>query len=192
MIEKTHTCLCNICPVFFRGWIFFAVVALLFVKLTDAADNRQEETWSENLQEVMCGPVSLSLLCEMSGVSASAEEIAQLAKTDRAGTTLKGLAEAAYQLGLNATGMKIDIGKLLRMQQPVIAHVRQNHYVVVEIIADSQLRLFDPAKPTTIMAPAEFAKIWDGYVLMERSIGTVKAHLFQLHRKLREMLIPYL
>ena len=27
---------------------------------------------------------------------------------------------------------------------------------------------------------------------MERSIGTVKAHLFQIHRKLREMLLPYL
>ena len=27
---------------------------------------------------------------------------------------------------------------------------------------------------------------------MGRSIGTVKAHLFQLHRKLREMLLPYL
>ena len=26
---------------------------------------------------------------------------------------------------------------------------------------------------------------------MERSIGTVKAHLFQIHRKLREMLLPY-
>ena len=27
---------------------------------------------------------------------------------------------------------------------------------------------------------------------MERSIGTVKAHLFQIHRKLKEMLLPYL
>ena len=27
---------------------------------------------------------------------------------------------------------------------------------------------------------------------MGRSIGTVKAHLFQLHHKLREMLLPYL
>ena len=28
-------------------------------------------------------------------------------------------------------------------------------------------------------------------IKMERSIGTVKAHLFQIHRKLREMLVPY-
>ena len=28
-------------------------------------------------------------------------------------------------------------------------------------------------------------------IKMERSIGTIKAHLFQIHRKLREMLLPY-
>ena len=29
-------------------------------------------------------------------------------------------------------------------------------------------------------------------IKMERSIGTVKAHLFQIHRKLRKMVLPYL
>ena len=166
MIEKTHKRACNIYPAFRRGWIFFTTVTFLFSQLPGSANDWQEETLSENFQKLMCGAASLSLLCEMSGVSASVEEIAQLVKTDEAGTTLKDLANAAYKLGLNAAEMKIDIGKLLRMQRPVIVHVRQNDYVVVEIITDSQLRLFNPRKPTSIVTPVEFSKIWDGHVLI--------------------------
>ena len=102
MIEKTHKRACNIYPAFLKGWIFFTTVTFLFTQLPGSADDRQEGTLSENLQKAMCGAASLSLLCEMSGVSASVEEITQLVKTDEAGTTLKGLANTAYQLGLNA------------------------------------------------------------------------------------------
>lgn len=163
--KKKHKSLCNTHPVFYLGCVFFALTTLLFAHLPNANNNLQQANSSKNLQEVMCGPESLSLMCEMLGVPTSPAKIAQFAKTDESGTTLKGLADAAHQLGLNAIGMKIDIGKLLRMKQPVIAHVRQNHFVVVEIITDSQLRIFDPVKSTSIMNPAEFSKIWDGYIL---------------------------
>jgi len=164
--------------------------------------DKQKESILENKKEAMCGPKSLSLLCEILGVKVPVKEIAQLAKVDEQGTSMKGLADAAYKLGFKAVGMKIGMNELMQMKQPVIAHLTQEHFVVVESITkQGVLRLFDPAGEDKIMNPKAFSEVWSGYILkisptskIEQADGPdieIEKPIFDFGESSQEKIIPH-
>ncbi len=55
----------------------------------------------------MCGPYALCQVAERHGVVLKPEKVEELAGTTKAGTTMKGLADAASQLGMQPVGQKI-------------------------------------------------------------------------------------
>ena len=55
----------------------------------------------------MCGPYALCQVAERHGVVLKPEKVGELAGTTKAGTTMKGLADAASQLGMQPVGQKI-------------------------------------------------------------------------------------
>ncbi len=125
------------------------------------------QSGDHQLKKAMCGPESLSLVCQMLGVKVTAEEIAHMINLTEKGASMKDLADAAHKLGLKAVGRKIDIADLMKMRHPVIAHIKPDHFLVVEPISDSKLLLFENTLDKGPIVTAEqFRNIWDGYVLV--------------------------
>lgn len=103
-----------------------------------------------------CGAACLASVMEFYGLSMSISRIRQLTGTDKRGTNVLGLVEAAEKLGFSCKGVKaVDnnghlqkdvIGKI---PKPTIVHVFNNenmpHFVVIYKIKNNNVYIMDPA-----------------------------------------------
>lgn len=141
------------------------IFSLIFVGLLLPLGQAELRSW-------MCGPYTLCQVAERYGTVLDPEVVAKLAGTTEAGTTMKGLAEAAYQLGMKAVGQKTTYQNLLRLTPPLIALVKtqdtatQNHFIVVDKVEHDQIETWDVNRGYAIRRKAVFESIWDGYVLV--------------------------
>ena len=82
---------------------------------------------------------------ELSGV----KEFAKLAGTDKKGTNVLGLVEAAGKMGFLAKGVRGEWDSLFKIPKPAIAHVvvREvlQHYIVLVKTTDNYIEIMDPA-----------------------------------------------
>ena len=114
-----------------------------------------------------CGPRSLLAVCEIVGKKTTFEELAKLSDfSPKTGTTMLGLYRAAQTKGLNPVGMKGSVKELRTVEKPVIAHVEEDHFLVVRAIKDNQIYLEDSVNRYSVLSIEEFEKIWGGYFLM--------------------------
>jgi ABC-type bacteriocin/lantibiotic exporter with double-glycine peptidase domain len=81
-----------------------------------------------------CGVACLLSIIKYYGGNSSMESIRKWSGTNRTGTTLLGLYQAATSLGFKAEGCEADIAALYEHPSPVILHVlienKLEHYVV--------------------------------------------------------------
>ena len=151
-----------------RSLLLLTVLLIAFIAVA------QEGIQRRKTDHKMCGPHSLETLCELIGADVRLEDILHLSNWNQeSGVTMYGLADAAHQLGLNAVGMRLSMKELARLNQPVIAFVGTNHFLVVEKAIDDKLRLIDPGKAPSLISQADFAKTWDGSVLLVSKKKTV-------------------
>lgn len=130
----------------------------------------------EAFYERMCGPLSLSILCEMLGQKVHPETIADMTgardengKIRADGTSMKELANVAYLLGFNAVGMKMNLQHLKKLGKPAIAHTTKNgrnHFLVVDRVIKDKFRLIEVDETTQLMSHDDFSKIWNGSILV--------------------------
>lgn len=120
----------------------------------------------------MCGPYTLCQVAERYGTVVDPEVIAKLAGTTEVGTTMKGLADAAYQLGMKSVGQKTTYRNLLQLTPPLIALVKTsenstpNHFIVVDKIEPNQIEIWDINRGYAVYTKEKFESIWNGYVLV--------------------------
>lgn len=144
----------------FRGFILFFFFGSLFLSSSE-----------KSLQSWMCGPYTLCQVAERYGMVVDVENVAKLAGTTKAGTTMKGLAEAAFKLGMKAVGMKTKYNRLLELKTPLIAYVRTpngseaNHFIVIDKLEANQLETWDVNQGYSILSREKFEEMWTGYVL---------------------------
>lgn len=101
--------------------------------------------------------------------------IRQYAGTDKKGTNILGLTEAAQKMGFNAAGVRGKTESLFTIPLPAIAHLelkekQLHHFVVIYAINPKYIKVMDPADgqfhKKTI---AQFEAEWTGVlVLLER------------------------
>ena len=113
-----------------------------------------------------CGPAALLSICEFYGIKTTEQAIATLAGTTPTGTSLHGLAQAADSLGVKAIGMELSLEELKGAKTPLIAHLNGGHFVVVVSVHKGELTVIDPAKGVKSVAPVDFCRDWQGYVLL--------------------------
>ena len=113
-----------------------------------------------------CGPAALATIARHYNLDFQPQDIAKLAGTTDAGTTLYGLAQAANQMGLEATGMELSLIELQSAPLPLVAHVNGNHFVVVQSFEQDRLTLLDSAVGRREIDASAFQQIWKGYVLL--------------------------
>ncbi len=118
-----------------------------------------------------CGAACLASIAAHYSLQMSVSRIRQYAGTDKRGTNVLGLIEAAEHLGFQAKGAKGTIESLTKIPLPAIAHVvlanGLHHYVVIYKINDKQIEYMDPADGYIHKESIEeFKKIWSGVIVL--------------------------
>ena len=96
-----------------------------------------------------CGVACLASIIKYHHGANPIDEIRQLSGTTKEGTSLLGLYQAAFQLGLDALGLEADsVDNLNDLSNPAILHVTLEnniqHYVVFYGFHDKKVIIGDP------------------------------------------------
>jgi len=117
-----------------------------------------------------CGAASLASVAAFYGYKLPLARIRQYASTDRSGTSVLGLTEAAQKLGFIAKGVKGGFDSLYKIPKPAIAHVVKeglHHFVVVHAIDAKWVIVMDPACGQICKVPhQEFMEQWTGVLVL--------------------------
>ncbi|KAF5071874.1 Lactococcin-G-processing and transport ATP-binding protein LagD [anaerobic digester metagenome] len=124
-----------------------------------------------------CGAACIASIAAHYKLHLPVARVRQLANTDKKGTNILGLTEAAEKLGFMAKGVKGTYDSLLKIPTPAIAHLHLPngllHFVVIIKATEKGVRVMDPATGNIESRSKEvFSKEWTGIlVLMVPSDG---------------------
>jgi ATP-binding cassette subfamily B protein len=117
-----------------------------------------------------CGAAALATVARHHGRQFGLETMRELAGTDRVGTNLAGLVQAAERIGFAAKAVKGKFEALRAVPLPAIAHVKTTdgygHFVVLHRVGAKQVVVADPACGIETYSREKFCKIWTGYLLL--------------------------
>lgn len=112
-----------------------------------------------------CGPAALAAVCRHYGVSATEDEIARLARTTAAGTSMLGLQHAAEAKGLVTQALRMSPSGLRRAPWPCILFFHAGHFAVLTGVSGDHFYLADPSLGQHAWTEAELARNWRGEML---------------------------
>ena len=118
-----------------------------------------------------CGAACLASVGAYYNISLPVARIRQFAGTDKKGTNVLGLVEAAGKIGFLAKGVRGDWDSLFKIPKPAIAHVIVkevlHHYVVLIRTTDKYIEIMDPADGAIHrIEHEEFKKQWTGVLVL--------------------------
>lgn len=94
-----------------------------------------------------CGAACLASIGNHFKVNLPIAKIRQFANTDKRGTNVLGMIEAAEKMGFSAKGVKGGMDALPEIPLPAIAHVivkeQLHHYVVIYKVTKSEIQVMD-------------------------------------------------
>lgn len=118
-----------------------------------------------------CGAACLASIGNHFKVNLPIARIRQYANTDKRGTNVLGIIEAAEKMGFTAKGVKGGLDSLDKIPLPAIAHIitkeQYHHYLVIYKVEKSTVTVMDPGfgKMETYTFE-EFQKIWTGVLIL--------------------------
>lgn len=96
-----------------------------------------------------CGAACLASIAAHYRFHLPLSKIRQMASTDRRGTNILGLIEAANKMGFTAKGVRGEFEALFDIPKPSIAHVTVkkslHHYLVIFKVTQKFIEIMDPA-----------------------------------------------
>jgi ATP-binding cassette, subfamily C, bacteriocin exporter len=118
-----------------------------------------------------CGAAAMASVCAFYKLQIPIARVRQYANTDKKGTSLFGLVEAAKRLGFTAKGVKANIENLTDIEYPAIAHILSQgkfpHYVVIYKVTSKYVQFMDPEYGDMKKFTLEnFEKEWTGYMVL--------------------------
>ena len=117
-----------------------------------------------------CGPACLAAISLHYGRPVRLQQMRDLAGTDRIGTNLLGMVQAAERMGFMAKAVKGNFDVLPKAPLPAIAHVRTKeglgHFVVLHQVKKNAVVIADPARGIVKQSAAEFKTMWTGYLIL--------------------------
>ena len=111
---------------------------------------------------MQCGVACLRMIAGYWGIRCSILSLEELCHPTPEGVSLKGILDAAENIGMKGRALRISIDGLSGCQIPAILHWNQNHFVVLYRIS-SNGRFFyvaDPAKGKLRISREEFRRRW--------------------------------
>ena len=118
-----------------------------------------------------CGAACLASVAVYFGLEMPISKIRQYASTDKKGTNILGMIEAAEKLGFTAKGVKGEFESLFKIPMPTIAHVVikgiLHHFVVIYKTTGKHIEVMDPMDGKIHKIPHEtFKKQWTGVLIL--------------------------
>lgn len=118
-----------------------------------------------------CGAACLASVAAHYRLKIPVARIRQLAGTDKKGTNVLGLVEAALKMGFLAKGVRGEWASLQKIPKPAIAHVVVKdvlqHYVVLIRTTEKYVEIMDPADGLLHkIANEDFKKQWTGVLVL--------------------------
>ena len=121
------------------------------------------------LDAMDCGPACLRMVAKHFGRDYSLQYLREHSHLDREGVSLKGIMEAAEQIGMRTLPARLPFdGKepeqayLTEVPLPCIIHWREDHFVVVYKISAKYVWIADPNAGKFKLDHAAFQKSWKG------------------------------
>lgn len=120
----------------------------------------------KQLDAMDCGPAALRMIAKYYGKNYSLQYLREKCYIDREGVSLKGISEAAENIGFRTLAVKIPFGGkkddpcLLNAPTPMIVHWNQNHFVVVFKVNKKNVWIADPADGKYKLKHSDFIKSW--------------------------------
>ena len=118
-----------------------------------------------------CGAACLASIAAYYGLNYPVARIRQYAFTDKKGTNVMGMIEAAKKVGFEAKGVKGPFECLADIPKPAIAHLTikgiLNHFVVIYKITKKHVLIMDPEDGRLHRKSyEEFEKEWTGILIL--------------------------
>jgi ATP-binding cassette, subfamily C, bacteriocin exporter len=118
-----------------------------------------------------CGAACLASVAAHYNLNIPVARIRQLAGTDKKGTNVLGLVEAAGKMGFVAKGVRGEWDSLFKIPKPAIAHIIVKeilqHFVVIIKTTESYIKIMDPGDGSFHNIPhEEFKKQWTGVLVL--------------------------
>lgn len=118
-----------------------------------------------------CGATCLASISAHYKLQLPIARIRQYASTDKKGTNILGLLEAAKKLGFEAKGVRGDFESLFKIPKPAIAHIivkeKLQHYVVIYEVTKKHIKVMDPGDGKMHKkSHEEFKKEWTGVLVL--------------------------
>jgi ATP-binding cassette subfamily B protein len=118
-----------------------------------------------------CGAACLASISSHYKLNLAVARIRQLAGTDKKGTNVLGMVEAAQKLGFEAKGVKGPFDSLFKIPKPAVAHLVVKdilqHYVVIYKATSKYIEVMDPFDGQMHRKTHdEFKKEWTGTLVL--------------------------
>lgn len=118
-----------------------------------------------------CGAACLATISKQYGLNISISKIREIAGTDKRGTNVYGMIEAAKKLGFSAKGVRgAKEAIFTEYPVPAIAHIISRsgmyHYVVVHKVTKKKIIVADPADGIVKYDPQDFMNVWTGVMII--------------------------
>lgn len=118
-----------------------------------------------------CAAACLQAVARFHGCPVPLARIREYASTDRSGTTVVGMLDAAERLGFSAKGVRAPLEAVAALPLPAIAHVATEagvqHFVVLHAVRGARIVVMDPADGRIHrLHRADFAARWSGVLVL--------------------------
>lgn len=121
-----------------------------------------------------CGPTCLRMVAKFYGRSFSIQTVRNLCKINIEGVSLLGIKEAAESLGFRTIATEVDFDTLIESAPlPCIAHLGNNHFVVVHKANKKNVYVADPANALICYSKQEFLDQWSKKRDNDKAFGIV-------------------
>jgi ATP-binding cassette subfamily B protein len=145
-----------------------------------------------------CGAACLASISAHFGLKFPIARIRQYAFTDKRGTNVLGMIEAANKLGLEAKGVRGPFECLQSIPTPAIAHVivkeSLQHFVVIYKVTKEYILVMDPGDGKFHKkSNEEFKKEWTGVLILIRPKDTFEKgnHKKSTLRSFMDLILPH-
>jgi len=145
-----------------------------------------------------CGAACLASISAHYKLYLPISKIRQYASTDKKGTNVLGLVEAAEKLGFEVKGVKGTMESIPKIPLPAIAHVIVKevlqHYIVIYKVSDKFIWIMDPGKGKLEKHSLNrFEKEWTGVLVLlipsDKSEG--KSEKISIYRRFWALIKPH-
>jgi len=118
---------------------------------------------SSNETKLSCGIQCLTYVFEKFGIKVTDSDLKRLK-----GENMYQLYKEAKRKGLNAVGVKVSLEDIIRLKTIAIAHLWNNHFVVVEPrVQENKIEIYDPLiKKVKEIEIKRFKKYYSGFSLL--------------------------